>query len=187
MLTLCHHQTPTATNTTKSPPTAASPTDGTIWRGINPEEWDDNVNVKNDDILDFSAEYPTNFSKRTDVSPWQRSDLEDRDFLYATCQVGHKWLISVQNGALYNVGYAYLYLLNTAQALWTFLHQPIVVAATAAIAAAYYSGAVSAATTAQLIASGCSSSQSDLDAIKSLIQSVMAGPPLEGHPGGGNV
>jgi hypothetical protein len=135
------------------------------------------MNVKNDDVLDFSAEYPTNFSKRTDISLWQRNDLEDRDFLYATCRVARKCLIFVQNGALYSVVYAYLYLLNTAQALWTFLNQPVVVAATIGIAAAYYSGAVSAVTTAQLTASGCSSSQSDLDAIKSLIQSVVAGSP----------
>jgi hypothetical protein len=36
------------------------------------------MNVKNDDVLDFSAEYPTNFSKCTDISLWQRNDLEDR-------------------------------------------------------------------------------------------------------------
>lgn len=160
-----------------------------IWRGINPEDWDDNVNIKNDATLDFSADYPTNFSKRstpTDISLWQPSSLEDRDFLYNTCQAARKCLIAAQNGALYSVGYAYLYLLNAAQslatsegrqALWSFLNQPIVVAATIGIGAAYYSGVVSAVTTAQLSASQCSSAQTDLDAIQSLIQSVAAAVP----------
>jgi hypothetical protein len=160
-----------------------------VWRGINPEDWDDNVNAKSDVVIEYSANYPRDFSKRdatSDISIWQPSTLEDRAFLYATCQAARKCYIAVQDGAVYSIGYTYLYFLNVAQnlannqraqSLWTFLNQPVVVAATVSIGAAYYSGAVSAATSGQVQAAQCSDSQTDLDAMQSLIQAVASAAP----------
>ena len=66
---------------------------------------------------------------------------------------------------------------RSGRVIWAFLNQPIVVAATAGEGAAALSGVVRAITTGQLSAAQCPSSQTDLDAIQSLIQSVVAGVP----------
>jgi hypothetical protein len=157
-----------------------------VYRGINPEDWDDSIHVKNDTVIDDSAIYQRDFSESDATTDTSLSTLEERAFLYYTCQAAKKCLIAVQGGAAYSIGAVYSYVLDKAQVLannqqaqglWTFLNQPIIVGSTIGVGTAWYGGAVSMLTSGQPNASQCSSSQTDLDAMKSLIQDLIAAAP----------
>jgi hypothetical protein len=65
--------------------------------------------------------------------------------------------------------------------MWNFLYQPFIVGVTAVgagVGSAYYSRVVSAVTSGESFSAGtCSTSQTDVDAIQSLIQAVATANP----------
>ena len=147
------------------------------WRGINPEDWDDTVHVRSDRKID-AAPFPT-----TDISTRDLDELDKRNFLYATCGLVKNCVLAVAQGTAYSVSAVGTAFINRAlavsgtQSLWEFLNQPLILALTLDSANAALSGVVSALTAAKLPASQCSSSQSDADAINSIINGIAAANP----------
>ena len=148
------------------------------WRGINPEDWDDNVHFSSDRKLDTTLLPIT-----TDVSARDLSEIDERNFLYATCQLAKDCTLAVVQGTAYGVSAVSSYFLSKALAvsgtnnLWEFLNQPLVLALSVNLAANVVSGVVSAVTSNSLTASKCSDSGTDADALQSLINGVAAANP----------
>lgn len=147
------------------------------WRGINPEDWDDKVHTSSDKVID-AAPLPT-----TDVSTRGLGEIDERNFLYATCQLAKDCVLIATQGTLYTVSAVGSYFVSKALALsgtenlWEFFNQPLIVALTVGIGAAALSGAVSAVTSASLTASKCSDTGTDADALNSLISGIAALSP----------
>lgn len=140
------------------------------WRGIPLNEWDDAIHVKNDTFLEYSETYPFDFSTQSPnpASP----DIVERQFLPAVCRAYNACTQAAVGGTAYVIANIATPAVNKiAQAcgttsIWGCLNNPFV----AAVSSGALGGVVGAVTQARIQASSCSDSNSDTDAIQSVLQ-----------------
>jgi hypothetical protein len=84
------------------------------WRGIAPEDWDDNIHIKNDTVIKYSETDPMDFSMsspNTALSLHDPGCLAKRNLLFATCGFLRTCVLGVTDATAYSysiVGNAFI-------------------------------------------------------------------------------
>ncbi len=168
-------------------------------RGINLEEWDDNIHVKNDedhfslpDSTTTSSEKMSKHNVRsqsTDLMLLDKDELERRNFLFGVCAVAANCLLatghtaalaafSVQATIREAIARAIRALAQTtSQDLWGFFTHPYIIEIVGGTISSYGGGVLSILTTGQPNAKDCSDQKSDADTIISMIDRAAADNP----------
>jgi hypothetical protein len=159
------------------------------WRGIAPEDWDDNVHIKNDTVIKYSETDPMDFSMsspNTALSLHDPGGLVERNFPFATCGFLRTCVLGVIDATAYSgsvVGNAFIKKVSSlgslvarvsAADLWAFLNQPVITSITVGLAGGIISGIVRGVTSARLQTSGCLKSGIDADTLSSTLAAFPA-------------
>ena len=162
-----------------------------MWRGINPDEWDDEKHAKNTTVIDdaMAEAAVAQLQKRslsTDLIALDEAELEKRYFLRNACSVVKSCGLATYHAGRYG-GYAVQYVADKflqraliichSDNLWECLNQPVVQAITLGNAAGALSGVVSALTAKAIAPKSCSSNHNDYDTITGALRDVAANAP----------
>ncbi|KAI9748420.1 MAG: hypothetical protein M4579_007234 [Chaenotheca gracillima] len=144
-----------------------------VWRGVDPNDWDDKVHVKNDAALNVSPK-----SKTRDLI---LDELDERDFT-GTCKAALSCAIGLASNAKWGCVQVVDQLVSLATAannnspqIWEFLNQPFIVAVT--VGSPAVAGVVSAFTSKKISSqpvASCSTVSTEADVIASAVKAALS-------------